>query len=89
MRGVVSIGDVVDLRRKLSERGLGWTVHLHDACGAQTLSLEALEGAAPLAQAQGAVRHLGADDVVHLGNVAAVAQQLHRRIQNHRNQNHC
>ncbi len=56
MRGVVSIGDVVDLRRKLSERGLGWTVHLHDACGAQTLSLEALEGAAPLAQAQGAVR---------------------------------
>lgn len=55
MRVVVSISEVVDLRRELADKGLGWTVHLHDACGAQTLSLEALDGAAPLLEAQAAI----------------------------------
>ena len=42
---VASIKDVVDARAALKEHDLACTLHLHDACGAQTLSIELLEGA--------------------------------------------
>lgn len=50
----ISIGDVVAARKALAERDLACTLHLHDACGAQTLSIELHEGAADdtLAQAR-------------------------------------
>lgn len=42
---VASIKDVVEARAALREGGLSGTVHLHDACGRQTLSIELLEDA--------------------------------------------
>lgn len=42
---VASIKDVIDARAALKERDLACTLHLHDACGTQTLSIELLEGA--------------------------------------------
>lgn len=38
---VLSIQDVLDARAAIADRGLACTLHLHDACGRQTLSLEA------------------------------------------------
>ena len=36
----LSIQDVLDARAAIADRGLDCTLHLHDACGMQTLSLE-------------------------------------------------
>lgn len=41
---VASIKDVIEARAALRECDLACTLHLHDACGAQTLSIELLEG---------------------------------------------
>lgn len=54
---VITIGEVVDVNKALQEQGIAAKVHLHDACGRQTLSLEALDGSADtLEAARGAVR---------------------------------
>lgn len=45
MRAVVSIADVVALNEALAQAGVAAKVHLHDACGGQSLWLEPLEGA--------------------------------------------
>lgn len=42
---VLSIKDVLDARAAISARELQCTLHLHDACGRQTLSLEVGESA--------------------------------------------
>lgn len=41
---IVAIGEVVAVNKELEGRGVAATVHLHDACGRQTLSLEARDG---------------------------------------------
>ena len=41
----LSIQDVLDARAAIAARGLECTLHLHDACGRQTLSLEVGEHA--------------------------------------------
>lgn len=43
---VLSIQDVLDARAAIANRSLPCTLHLHDACGRQTLSLE-VDKAAP------------------------------------------
>lgn len=40
----IAIGEVVDVNKRLQERRIAAIVHLHDACGRQTLSLEVLDG---------------------------------------------
>lgn len=42
---VITIGEVVDANKRLQSQGIAAKVHLHDACGRQTLSLEALDDA--------------------------------------------
>lgn len=57
MARIISIGEVVDVNKALQGQGVAAKVHLHDACGRQTLSLEALdEGASTLETARSAVR---------------------------------
>ncbi|MFC2705218.1 MAG: hypothetical protein ACFN02_04590 [Olsenella profusa] len=62
MRRAIPLGDVIDLRRSLAEVFPAATVHLHDACGGQTLSLEAapeeLAGARDRIEAFFAARHV-------------------------------
>lgn len=54
---VIAIGEVVDANKALETHGVAAKVHLHDACGRQTLSLEALDGSAEtLEAARGAVQ---------------------------------
>lgn len=54
---VIVIGEVVDANKALEAQGIAAKVHLHDACGRQTLSLEALDGSAKtLEAARDAVR---------------------------------
>lgn len=50
---VATIFDVVAAREALKAAGLSWELHLHDACGAQTMELRPVDGAArdELAQA--------------------------------------
>lgn len=52
MRRVIPLGDVIDLKRSLAETCPTATVHLHDACGGQTLSLEAEPAAQATARTQ-------------------------------------
>lgn len=35
MRGIVSIGDVVEMNKSLQDQGIPAYVHLHDTCGSQ------------------------------------------------------
>ena len=35
MRGIVSIGDVVEMNKVLQDQGIPAYVHLHDTCGSQ------------------------------------------------------
>ncbi len=62
MRRAIPLGDVIDLRRSLAEVFPAATVHLHDACGGQTFSLEAgpedLSGAKERIKAFFAARHV-------------------------------
>lgn len=54
---VIGIGEVVDANKVLETRDIAARVHLHDACGRQTLSLEPLDDApGTLPQARDAVR---------------------------------
>lgn len=39
---IVSIQEVIDLNHLLEEKEMAFKIHLHDACGAQSLSVEAL-----------------------------------------------
>lgn len=41
----LTIQDVLDARAAIADRDLQCTLHLHDACGRQTLSLEVAENA--------------------------------------------
>lgn len=41
----LSVQDVLDARAAMADRNLECTLHLHDACGRQTLSLEVGEDA--------------------------------------------
>ena len=38
----VSIKEVIELNHILEEKGLSFKIHLHDACGAQSFSMETL-----------------------------------------------
>jgi hypothetical protein len=40
---VVSINEVVELNRRLQGKNLPFKVHLHDACGNQSFTMEALK----------------------------------------------
>lgn len=42
---VATVIDVVAARKALEAAGLSWELHLHDACGAQTMELKPTEGA--------------------------------------------
>lgn len=62
MANVIAIGQVVDVNKELAARGVEAKVHLHDACGRQTLSLEALDGGtATLETARTVVREFFAE----------------------------
>lgn len=69
MRAVVSIADVVALNEVLAGQGLAAKVHLHDACGGQSLWLELLEGAGgqELAQVRSLVEDYLAGRGIRLG----------------------
>ena len=52
MHRVIPLGDVIDLKKFLAGTCPAVTVHLHDACGGQTLSLEAEPETRPEARSQ-------------------------------------
>ncbi|WP_099468791.1 RDAC family protein [Konateibacter massiliensis] len=40
---IVTIGQIVEINKQLEEKGLPYKLHLRDACGGQSLSIEELE----------------------------------------------
>ena len=52
MRRVIPLGDVINLKRSLAQACPTVTVHLHDVCGGQTLSLDGDAGACACAKGQ-------------------------------------
>lgn len=39
---VISIKEVIELNQQLEEKGIYYKIHLHDACGAQSFSIESI-----------------------------------------------
>ncbi len=39
---IVTYNEVIELRHRIEEQGLPFKLHLHDACGSQSFSLEPL-----------------------------------------------
>lgn len=40
---IISFNEVIELNHILEDKGLRFKVHLHDACGAQSFTVESLE----------------------------------------------